>query len=241
MQWQPVAEGPDERTEVYEIAGRGSLVRIVVRGADDRWTPASMCFCPGVRATELGGQAPTPAAAPVAAARTEPSVQSAEAPAATPPPLAAPPAEPQPDASAEDVLKVLREYAVMRNAVIGAFRSKVGVSSGVLGFLDNVPKVGTMIVPGQGDWVWRIDTDAATLRSKNKVVRLNLPDHARDDAFDGALLAGYMTLTHRTQVGHEGMAYPIDAVVLDRLINQLEQAKLVRVFSKNPTPLFILK
>ncbi|MBC8073800.1 MAG: hypothetical protein IAG13_36110, partial [Deltaproteobacteria bacterium] len=155
--------------------------------------------------------------------------------------VAATPAAPQPSAGAEDVLKVLREYAVMRNAVIGTFRSKVGVSTGPLGFLDNATKVGSMIVPGQGDWVWRIDTDAVTLRSKNKLIQLQLPDHARDDAFDGPILAAFLQLTHRTEVGYEGMAYPGDAGTLDLLIAQLEQAKLVRVFSKQPTPTFILK
>ena len=135
---------------------------------------------------------------------------------------------------------VLRELATMRNAVIGAFRGKVGVSNGPLGFLDNATKVGSMIVPGFGDWVWRIDPNEVTLRSKNKIIAMRLPDHARDDAFDGSILAAHMALTHRTAVGHNGATFPADAAQLDRLIQQLEQEKVIRVFSKNPTLLFIL-
>jgi len=259
MQWQPVAEGPDERTEVSEITGRGCLVRTVVRGQDGRWTPTAMCFCPGVTAKELGSSAPAPAPAPVvaapppapAAAPTETSVQPAPAPepaappaepaaaAVEPPPAPAP--APKPAAPVDDLMVVIREFATMRNAVIGMFRSKVGVSNGPLGFLDNAPKVGSMGVPGFGDWVWRIDPESATLRSKNKVIQLGLPDHARDDAFDGELLAAHLGLTNRTQVGHAGNAYPGDAATLNRLIAELEQAKLVRVFSKQPSVTFILK
>lgn len=257
MQWQPVAEGPDERTEISEVAGRGCLVRIVVRGENGRWTPTAMCFCPGVGAAELGSTAvaPAPAPAPVPAAAPptpqsvqaapEPSVQSAAEPAppaAAPPPVAPTPA-PAPAAPArppEDVMVVLREYSAMRSAVIGAFRSKVGVSNGPLGFLDNAQKVGSMGVPGFGDWVWRIDPDLVTLRSKNKLIALPLPDHARDDSFDGASLAAHMAMTNRTHVGHAGAAIPADAAELDKLIRQLEQEKSVRVFAKNPTLLFIL-
>lgn len=245
MQWQPVAEGPDERTEVSEIAGRGCLVRIVVRGADGRWTPASLCFCPGVRAAEVGASTAAPAPAPTPTSVQPPPAAPATAspePAAPEPAPAAPtpaPAAPPPD-KVDDIVVVLREYATMRNAVIGMFRSKVGVSNGPLGFLDNVPQVGSMIVPGYGDWVWRIDRDAATLRSKNKIIELGLPNHARDDAFDGLLLSGYLALTGRTHVGVEGVAQPGDAATLDAAIRQLEQAKLVRVFSKQPTVQFIL-
>jgi len=243
MQRQPVAEGPDERTEVHEIPGRGCLVRILSRGPDERWTTTSMCFCPAVRAVELLPRAPaavsTPEPAPAPSptpSEGAPSVQPPAAPSSSPAPMAL-----QMAAAAEDSCAFLLVDAAMRNAIIGAFRSKVGVSTGPLGFLDNVPKVGSMGVPGQGDWVWRIDPNTATLRSKNKVVELQLPDHARDDAFDGAALASYMKLTNRTQVGYEGLAYPVDAAALDQLIQQLEQAKLVRVFSKQPTPTFILK
>ncbi|HWB80410.1 MAG TPA: hypothetical protein VG755_35845 [Nannocystaceae bacterium] len=262
MQWQPVAEGPDERTEVSEVAGRGCLVRIVVKGADGRWTPTAMCFCPGVRAAELGSQAaapaPAPAPAPAAAPPTEQSVQvpteqsvqvdapapdagaPAEEPAAAAPAPAPTPAPAPAAAPAEDVMVVLRELATMRAAVIGAFRGKVGVASGPLGFLDNATKVGSMHVQGFGDWVWRIDPNEATLRSKNKIIALRLPDHARDDAFDGAILAAHMGLTNRTAVGHNGSTYPADAAQLDQLIRGLEQEKVIRVFSKNPTLLFIL-
>lgn len=253
MQWQPVAEGPDERTEVSEITGRGCLVRTVVRGQDGRWTPTAMCFCPGVTAKELGSApapvaaapAPAPTPTPAPPAPTETSVQPAAAPEPSAPPAAEPPPAPaptpKPAAPVDDLMVVIRELASLRNAVIGMFRSKVGVSNGPLGFLDNATKVGSMGVPGLGDWVWRIDPESVTLRSKNKVIRLGLPDHARDDAFDGEMIAAHMAMTNRTHVGHGGNAHAGDAATLDRLIAELEQAKLVRVFSKQPSVTFILK
>ncbi len=259
MQWTRVAEGPDERTEVFEIADRGCLVRIVVRGADGRWTATSLCWAPGLRHGDFpaGAPAPTPAAAPAPTAApaaepaptpaAEPAAAPAAEPAATP---EAPAAEPAPAApapaaapatAAEPFTALLREYAAMRTAVVGLFRSKIGVSSGPIGFLDNLPQVGSFSVPGQGDWIWRIDPNVATLRSKNRVIELAIPDHARDDAFDAPAVSGWLASTGRQLVSHEGANHPIDAGSIAQLIRRLEDAKVVRLYSTHPKASYIVK
>lgn len=252
MQWRSVADGADERTEVFEVPGKGCLVRIVARGADGRWSTSSVCWGPGLRPEDFASAAPAPVAtapapaaaaaapSPEAAAAPAPAAESAppaESPAAAAPVAAAPP----PAANAEPFIAVLREYTAMRSAVIGAFRGKIGVSNGPLGFLDNLPQVGSFSVSGQGDWIWRIDPTVATLRSKSKSIELPLPDHARDDGFDGESVAGYMKATSRQAVAHEGAAHPTDAATMTQLIRKLEDAKLVRLYSTQPKAVYIVK
>jgi len=140
-----------------------------------------------------------------------------------------------------ELIKLLREYAAMRTAVVGAFRGKIGVSSGAIGFLDNLPQVGSFSVPGQGDWIWRIDPNVATLRSKTRVIELQIPDHARDDAFDPEAVSGWLTAGGKQMVAHEGAAYPVDAGTIGQLIRRLEDAKLVRLFSMHPKAIYIVK
>jgi hypothetical protein len=258
MQWHRVAEGPDELTEVFEIADRGCLVRIVVRGADGRWAATSLCWAPGLRSADFPAGAPAPA--PVAAAPAPSPAPPPEPPAAPPAsaespaapeapaaePVAAAPDAPAPApapaaAPAEPLAPLLREYAAMRSAVVGLFRSKIGVSSGAIGFLDNLPQVGSFSVPGYGDWVWRIDPNVATLRSKNRVIELAIPDHARDDAFDPAAVSAWLTSTGRQLVSHEGANHPVDAASIAQLIRRLEEAKVVRLFSTHPKASYIVK
>jgi hypothetical protein len=245
MQWHSVAEGPDERTEVFEIANRGCLVRIVVRGPDERWTTSSICWAPGLRRADfsVAAPAPAPAATPAAQAPSAPAPEPAPAPppsAESPPPPAAAPA-PAPAGDAEELVALLREYAAMRAAVVGAFRGKIGVSSGPIGFLDNLPQVGSFSVPGHGDWIWRIDPSVATLRSKARKIELAIPDHSRDDAFDPEAVAAHLTASGKAVVAHEGAAYPVDPGTIAQLIRRLEDAKLVRLFSTHPKVVYIVK
>jgi len=244
MQWHPVDDGPDERTEVSEIPDRGCLVRIVVRsGADGRWSTSSVCWCPGLTRADFGATV-TAAAAPATTA--EPAPAETPTPTATPTPAPTPTPTPTPApapaaAPAEDFLTVLREYTAMRSAVVGAFRGKIGVSSGAIGFLDNLPQVGSFSVPGQGDWIWRVDPTVATLRSKARSIELPLPDHARDDGFDGEAVAGYLKATNRQAVALEGANHGVDAATVTQLIRKLEAANRVRLFSQHPKPVYIVK
>jgi hypothetical protein len=256
MQWHPVAEGPDERTEVLEIADRGCLVRIVARGPDQRWTTTGLCWAQGLRKADFAAGTPAAAAAQAAAAAPAPAVPPAEPAAApasaeSPPPAAEPAPAPAaapapapaaaPAGKAEDLVALLREYTAMRTAVIGVFRSKIGVSSGPVGFLDNLPQVGSFSVPGYGDWVWRIDPNIATLRSKQRVIELAIPDHARDDAFDAASVSGWLTSANKSAVAVDGSVYPVDAGTIAQLIRKLEDAKQVRLYSTHPKVVYIVK
>jgi hypothetical protein len=268
MRWSTVADGPDERTEIFEIPERGCLVRIVVRGADSRWTTASVCFCPGVRTADFGAPqpaaspppAPTPAAAPPppaappvaeappAAAPTDAAPASATPAEAPAEPSAPAPATPAPAAAAAatspaaELLGLLRGYSAMRKAVIETFREKLGLStSGQLGFLDHLPQVGSFSVPGHGDWIWRIDPNLATLRSKQRVLELVLPNHARDDAFDIEAASAHLRATGHAVVALEGAAHPTDPASLTELIHKLESAKKVTLFASVPKPVYIVK
>lgn len=261
MQWRLVAEQEGERTEIYEISGRGCLVRIVVRGAE-RWTPTTMTWCPDLSANDF---AAAPAPAPPAAPELSPPAASAPegAPPASPAPAAAPapaaPAEPAPEPAAaspapapaaapaepaepvDDLLDCLREYTKLQSSVVAVFRSKVGVSSGQLGFLLDAPKVGSFSVPGYGDWVWRTDTSSVILTSRRRTIELPLPSHSRDDAFDPGVAATFFEASGRKAVAYKGAVHAVDPATIEGLVKQMTRDGTLLLFSSQPRAVYLVR
>lgn len=231
MNWEPIDEGGDERTEVMEVPKRGCLARVVAKSGDG-WKTVSLTWCPGLRAKDFGLE-PEPAAA-VASEGAPPAAPPAEPPrpaAVTPPQDAAP----------EELVELLKSYVQMCVAVIGGFRAKVGVASGRIGFCENTPQVGSYPVEGYGSWVWRIDPDMATLKNKERVIAIGLPHHSRDQAFAADLFCEFLKATKRAFVAHRGSVYPADEVNVQHLLDQLVDEGLAVAFRGPPGPRYELK
>jgi hypothetical protein len=260
MRWRPVAEDDRERTEICEISGRGCLVRLMAREPSG-WRAVALTWCPQLGAADFGAAAEAPpraqpAAAPAPAPSAEvapaaaavpassdasPSAAPAEAaPASTPAPAPAPAPAPS-DEPVDDVLTLLREYVAVQTAVVAVFRSKMGVSSGQLGFLLDAPKVGSFSAPGHGDWVWRIDTSSVILTSRRRAIELPLPSHSRDDAFDPAVAATFLETSGKTAMSHQGSVLPLDPATLDGVVKKMVREGSVLLFSSQPRPVYLVR
>ncbi len=235
-----MAESGDERTEVFEVPRRGCLVRVMVRQAEgeERWSPATMTWCPGLRMADFVAQAtadaPANAAPPGPASRTMTVVPSPE------PERAATPAAPAADGEPPELVELLRDYTRLQEAVVGAFRGKAQIASGELGFLQHMPKVGGFSVPGEGDWVWRIDQSSVTFTSRRRAIELPLPTHLRDDAFDPEVVTAYLTVTGNHAVACDGGVHPVEPTTIKRLIRRLAKSRAVRLFSTQPRACYLV-
>lgn len=258
MAWRTIVEAENERTQILELEGRGCLVRVVVCDAQDVWTPATMTWCPGLAAADFAdlgaSSAPAdvsppatsvgPTDAPSAATSTAEPVAAAAAAAATAAPeiaanTAAAPAE-APAPEAPDLLELLRDFSRLQAAAAKVFRSKVRQTSGELGYLENEPRVGTFSVPGEGDWVWRIDDDSVLLTSRDRLVALPLPQHLRDEAFGAVAVSRYLSARKQTTVSCRGSAHGVDVSTIDRLLKQLCNDKALRLFRSQPKPVYTI-
>lgn len=217
MPWRTIVEEGEERTEVFEIARRGCLVRIGLREGD-QWKPVTMTWCPGLKATDF-----------------MPAVVEAEAPAqeeAT----AAPAADPD----APDLLGLAQAFAKLQTDVLAAFRAKMGCGSGRLGFLESAPQVGGFSAPGRGDWVWRIDESSVSLSSRKQVLEFPLPNHSQDTAFSSAALANYLRGVGQHAVSCDGGVHPVEATTMSQLLDRLVQQGKLREFTRVPNALYMI-
>jgi len=225
MSWSTVLEEGLERTEVLELARRGCLVKISIRGAaeGDGWTPVALTWCPGLKSVDF---------------LTKPSETANGDTDEKPRTNAAP--SPSDDPDAPDLASLAREYAGLQAAVLGAFRAKMGRLSGKLGFLDHVPQVGGFSVTGHGDWVWRIDHNSASLTSKRRVIEVPLPDHTRDDAFSAERLTLYLSAQGYRNVSTPAGIFPVESSIIELQLKEIaERGGALKLFRSQPTPFYV--
>lgn len=221
MPWRTVLEEEGERTEVFEIARRGCLVRIGLQ-ADGQWKPVTMTWCPGLKAADF---LPAPAA-PEGAATAADHAATAEDVVADP--------------DAPDLLGLAQTFAKLQLDVLVAFRAKMGCGSGQLGFLDNHPQVGGFSVPGRGDWVWRIDPQSVSLTSRKQLMEFPLPNHTQDNAFNSASLAMYLRGIGTHAVSSDGGVHPVDPATVAQLLDRLVATGKLREVARLPSPLYMV-
>lgn len=219
MPWRTVLEEGAERTEVFEIARRGSLVRIALQ-QNGEWTPVTMTWCPGLKASDF-----LVAPAPEADTAT-PATASAE--------------EPATDDDVPALLDLALGFIKLQVDVLKAFRAKMGCGTGRLGFLDNAPQVGGFTTPGRGDWVWRIDPTSVSLTSRKQILEFPLPSHSQDSAFTSEALTLYLRGLGHAAVRCDGGVHPVDATTIAQQLDRLAQLGKLREFSRVPVPLYLM-
>lgn len=218
MPWRTVLEEGAERTEVFEISRRGSLVRIVLE-QDGQWKPVTMTWCPGLKAADFAVAAPV---------EVEAHAPALDTPAETP--------------AVDDDVPALLDLALgfikLQVDVLAAFRAKMGCGTGRLGFLDNASQVGGFTTPGRGDWVWRIDPTSVSLTSRKQILEFPLPSHSQDTAFTSTALTLYLRGVGHHAVRCDGGIHPVEPTIIAQQLERLAQQGKLREFSRVPTPLY---